>query len=593
MSPNVRCGHGNSPSLALGEAAEYLLRRMIKLRGATLIRGGRALLEGASLTVYPRQKVGLTGANGSGKSSLLALLLERLHLDAGSIELPSSWVIANVAQETPDSTGAALEYVIDGDAELRRIEARIARAEQHHDGARAALLHEQLQAIDGYTARSRAARLLHGLGFSDRDSERPVNELSGGWRVRLGLARALMCRSDLLLLDEPTNHLDLDAVLWLEGWLRAYRGTLLLISHDRDFLDNCVDHIAHIEHRTIRMYAGNYAQFERQRAEHLAQQALAAARQQREVAHIRAFVDRFRAKATKARQAQSRLKTLARMETIAAVQADSPFHFRFLDPGRVATPLLEIEHGRFGYASPPVLREVNLSLVSGDRIALLGRNGAGKSTLIKAIAGLLEPLGGVQRRARGLRIGYFAQHQLEQLERSDHALAHLRRLTATEPEQRLRDFLGQFAFSGDDAARNVATFSGGEKARLALALLIWQRPHLLLLDEPTNHLDLRMRDALTLALQDFAGAVVLVSHDRHLLRATSDRLLLVDAGRVTPFDGDLDDYRTWLLRTDSADASGGSSPGAAANTRSRREQRRTEAQWRSRRQPLTQRQHEL
>jgi ATP-binding cassette subfamily F protein 3 len=401
--------------------------------------------------------------------------------------------------------------------------------------------------------------------------------------MRLNLARALMCRSDLLLLDEPTNHLDLDAVLWLEQWLRDYAGTLLLISHDRDFLDNCAEFIASIEDGTVRLYAGNYAQFERQQAERIARETALAIKQQREVAHVRAFVDRFRAKATKARQVQSRLKALARLETVAASRTDSPFHFTFADPGGSSNPLLEIEEGCFGYGDTTVLEGVRVSLAPGDRVGLLGRNGAGKSTLIRAIAGVMQPKHGRRRPARGLRVGYFAQHQLEQLDPGADALVHLRRLAPQEREQTLREFLGGFGLSGEDALRPLTTFSGGERARLALALLVWRRPHLLLLDEPTNHLDLRMRDALTLALQDYPGAMVLVSHDRHLLRATSDRLLLVDNSAVNAFDGDLDDYRTWLLRgTSEVREHAGRDP----VRQSRREQRRRDAEARTQRRPL-------
>ncbi len=562
------------------------LHPMIRLRNVTLHRGGRSLFENTDLTVYPDHKVGVTGANGSGKSSLFALLLGKLHHETGAVELPRHWTVASVAQEIPATAGPAIDYVMGGDAELRLIEAELVAAAKADDGARLANLHVRYEAIDGYTARNRAAQLLHGLGFSAEEYARPVDAFSGGWRMRLNLAQALMCRSNLLLLDEPTNHLDLDAVLWLERWLRGYSGTLLLISHDRDFLNNAVNHIAHIEQRGITLYTGSYTQFERQRAERMAHQTKAAQKQHQEIAHMRAFVARFRAKATKARQAQSRLKALERMELIAAVHADSPFHFSFRDPGRCANPLLQLENVQVGYDGPPVLDALSLTLAPGDRLGLLGRNGAGKSTLIKLLTGALAPQAGERQEANGLRIGYFAQHQLEQLDPESDALTHLQRLAAQSPEQRLRDFLGSLGFSGDDVLRPAGSFSGGEKARLALALLVWQRPHLLLLDEPTNHLDLRMRDALTLALQDFSGALVLVSHDRHLLRTTTDRLILVAEGRVREFAGDLDDYRDWLLKGEVAANPSQNQPSSTHSAAGRKEKRRNEAQLRARHRPL-------
>lgn len=521
---------------------------MITLRHLSLQRGGRPLFEDVSLTVYPGQKVGVIGANGCGKSSLFALLLGELVQDAGDVELPPGQRIAHVAQETPASDTPAIDYVLQGDPELWEIERQLAQAHDSDDGARIAALHARYEAIHGYTARSRAARILHGLGFAVAEHEKPVNAFSGGWRVRLNLARALFRPSDLLLLDEPTNHLDLDAVLWLEQWLQRYPGTLLLISHDRDFLDNVVDRIAHIEQRRIELYSGNYAQFERQRAERLALQQALYEKQQREIARLRAFVDRFRAKATKARQAQSRLKALDRMELVAAAHADSPFHFEFAAPQKCPNPLLRLEEAAAGYGAAPVLTGVNLTLQPGLRLGLLGRNGAGKSTLIKLLAGVLPPQAGTRSEGHGLVIGYFAQHQLEYLRPDQSPLEHLLRIDPQAPEQELRDFLGGFGFRGDDALRPVAPFSGGEKARLVLALLVRQRPNLLLLDEPTNHLDLEMRDALSLALQEYEGALVVVSHDRHLLRSTTDRFLLVADGGVRPFDGDLDDYRDWLAQ---------------------------------------------
>jgi ATP-binding cassette, subfamily F, member 3 len=550
---------------------------MIRLSQLTLSRGGRALLEHADLTLHAGRRVGLVGPNGCGKTSLFALLGGDLHQEAGDLELPPRLVIARVEQETPALERAAIEFIMDGDPELREVEAALPRAEAAGDGHRLAELHARLEEIGGYSARARAAALLHGLGFTDPDIERAVAEFSGGWRMRLNLAKALMCRSDLLLLDEPTNHLDLDAVLWLEEWLRGYPGTLLLVSHDRDFLDAVVESIVSIEDRRLKLYAGTYSDFERARAEALAQQQAAYARQQREVARVRSFIDRFRAKATKARQAQSRLKALARMELIAAAHADSPFEFGFRPPPSIPDPLLKLEAMAAGYGARSVLSGIELSLEAGARIGLLGRNGAGKSTLVKLLAGELAPLAGRRIEGKDLRIGYFAQHQLEQLRADEGALWHVQRLDTSAREQDLRSFLGGFNFHGDRVLEPVGNFSGGEKSRLALALLVWQRPNLLLLDEPTNHLDLDMRHALTEALQDYEGGLVVVSHDRHLLRTTVERLVLVAGGRVQPFDGDLDDYRDWLAKSR---PSGESEP--IPGEPSRRDQRRIEAETRNR-----------
>ncbi len=568
---------------------------MLTLRQLSLQRGGKPLFDNTSLTVYPGWKVGLIGANGSGKSSLFALLLDELHQDSGDLDRPPRWVVAHVAQETPALTVPALEYVLDGDAELRRIERELHAAEAAHDGARQADCHARFEAIDGYSARARAGKLMNGLGFAPDRLERPAAEFSGGWRVRLNLARALMCRSDLLLLDEPTNHLDLDAVLWLEQWLRAYPGTLLIISHDRDVLDNVVDRIAHIDQCRITLYAGNYAAFEEQRAARLALQQAAYEKQQREIAHLESFITRFRAKATKARQAQSRIKALERMERIAAAHVDSPFEFQFAEPGRLPNPLLAVEKVAAGYGERRVLEQVKLTLHPGTRLGLLGPNGAGKSTLIKLLAGVLPPLSGRIETGQGLAIGYFAQHQLEQLRPDWSALRHLQQLGDRATEQQLRDFIGGFGFNGDRALEPVAPFSGGEKARLALALLVWQRPNLLLLDEPTDHLDLDMRHALTLALQDYQGALIVVSHDRHLLRTVTDEFLLVADGRAQPFDGDLDDYRDWInerQRTASREAESRTT-GNSNSALERREQKRQDAERRQqqaiKRRPLEQR----
>jgi ATP-binding cassette subfamily F protein 3 len=462
--------------------------------------------------------------------------------------MPQHWALAWVEQETVLSNRIAVEYVIDGDAELRRVEAQLQQAELKPEPMLIASCHERLQEIEGYQATSRAARLLAGLGFSEADIRRPLNEFSGGWIMRLNLARALMCRSDLLLLDEPTNHLDLDAVIWLEQWLRRYPGTLLLISHDRDFLDAVVTGVAHIENQHIDLYRGNYSAFEVQRVERLAQQQAAHQKQQQSIAHMQAYIDRFRAQATKARQAQSRIKALERMKLIGPAHVDSPFHFEFRAPKSIPTSLLKLDQVSTGYGDHRVLENIDFSLIPGERIGLLGLNGAGKTTFIKLLADELPAFGGELTRARDLQIGYFAQHQVEQLDLEANALLTLQRLDAKLSEREIRSYLGGFNFRGEKVLQPIVSFSGGQKARLVLALLIWQRPNLLLLDEPTNHLDLEMRLALNQALQGFEGSVILVSHDRHLLRSVCDDLWLVDGGRLQTFDGDLDDYPAWLAR---------------------------------------------
>jgi len=519
---------------------------MILSRNLCFARGGNMLVEDASFQLHPGWKIGLVGANGCGKSSFLALLRGELHAERGDLEWPVRWVVAHVAQDTPALPDAALDFVLDGDVELRVVERDLAAAEAAHDGMKLAELHGRLDEIGGYSARARAAELMHGLGFADADFARPVAEFSGGWRVRLNLGRALMCRSDLLLLDEPTNHLDLDAVLWLEGWLTSYEGTLVMISHDRDFLDAVIGQTLHIENNRMTLYGGNYSTFERTRAERLAVQASMYEAQQREVAHLERYIERFRAKATKARQAQSRIKALERMEMIAAAHVDTPFSFRFRDPEGFSDPLLSVEGAAAGYGERRILERVTLTLRPGARLGLLGRNGAGKSTLVKLLVGELAPLAGERREGRHLAIGYFAQHQVELLRPGESPLQHLVRQEPGTREQELRDYLGGFDFRGDMVSAPCGRFSGGEKARLVLALLIRRRPNLLLLDEPTNHLDLEMREALTLALQETEAGVVVVSHDRHLLRTTCDELWLVADGAVKPFDGDLDDYADWL-----------------------------------------------
>lgn len=523
---------------------------MIQLKSLSLQRGKNLLLDHADLSVHAGQKVGIIGANGAGKSSLFKLLLGELEADTGSLELPRDWQVAHMAQEVSVEDRAAIEYVLDGDAELRQLEGQLADAEAKDEPLRLATLYSEYESIGGYQARSRAEQLLHGLGFTQPECSRPVQSFSGGWRIRLNLAQALMCRSDLLLLDEPTNHLDLDATLWLEQWLKQYAGTLLLISHDRDFLDQVVSYIAHIERAEIHYYRGNYSAFERMRAEKLAQQQAAFTKQQERKAQIEDFVRRFKAKASKAKQAQSRLKELERMEEIAPAHVDSPFDFSFQGEQKMSNPLLNLQEACLGYGETEILTKISLNLQPQMRIGLLGANGAGKSTLIKSLLGHTPLLSGQRTEGENLRIGYFAQHQLESLDLQASAALHLQRLNPQATDQQIRTFLGGFNFHGDQALDPVEQFSGGEKARLALAILAWQRPNLLLMDEPTNHLDLEVRHALTLALQAFPGALILVSHDRHLLRNCVDEFWLVHDGKVDEFDGDLDDYSRWLTDTE-------------------------------------------
>ncbi|GGC03179.1 ABC transporter ATP-binding protein [Oxalicibacterium flavum] len=577
---------------------------MIRFQQVSLMRGVKPLLESVDVTLNPGDKIGLIGANGAGKSSLFAMLRGELHADQGSVDFPARWRVAHVAQETPALDRSAIDYAIDGDTTLRRLEAELAQLESQPDtpenGTRLGELHGALADAGVYTVRSRAEQLLTGLGFSLAQMEQPVASFSGGWRMRLNLAQALMCPSDLLLLDEPTNHLDLDAILWLEDWLKRYEGTLLVISHDRDFLDGVVNVIVHIDERKLKRYSGNYSAFERQRAAQLELQQGMFEKQQRQRAHLQSFIDRFKAKATKARQAQSRMKALAKMEELAPLRAAAEFSFEFREPASAPNPLLVMEDVDAGYRSEDarsgavtekkIVSGINFSLQSGQRIGLLGVNGAGKSTLIKTIATEIAPLNGSAHTGKGLVIGYFAQHQVEMLRHDESPLWHLMRIAPDTREQELRNFLGSFNFDGTMATSSIAPFSGGEKARLALALIVWQRPNLLLLDEPTNHLDLETREALTMALAQFEGTLVLVSHDRHLLRATTDQFLIVADGRLQPFDGDLDDYRDWLFKTKLAgkeavaplpaasEASKESKPAAPAIDR--REQKKLEAEQR-------------
>ncbi len=567
---------------------------MITLLDISLQRGSKPLLENTSLTIYPGQKVGLIGANGSGKSSLFKLLLGQLHTDSGSCNIPKQWRIAHMAQEVRNSDRTAVDYILDGDVELRRLQRAI--DSQQIEGEELAKLYGQMEIVDGYTATARAQQLLHGLGFTPSDEARAVSDFSGGWRIRLNLAQALMCPSDLLLLDEPTNHLDLDTTLWLEKWLQSYPGTLIIVSHDRDFLDNVINYIVSIESHTLIAYNGNYSAFEQQKAQRLAQQQAAFEKQQQRIGEIEKFVRRFRAKATKARQAQSRLKELERMELIAPAHINSPFNFSIPAAEKISTPLLAITDATIGYNNIPLISGLNFSILPESRIGLLGPNGAGKSTLIKTLAGQLPLLKGKRVDGENLAIGYFAQHQLEALDLEASPALHLQRLSPKVSEQAIRSFLGGFGFHGDRAFEVIQHFSGGEKARLALALITWQRPNLLLLDEPTNHLDLEMRHALTIALQGFEGAILVVSHDRHLLRNTVDDFLLVSGGKLEPFDGDLEDYQRWMsCRDQDGQPQQQSSQKRLTDSRTgsqsksdKREQRQAAATRREKLQPLTQ-----
>jgi ATP-binding cassette subfamily F protein 3 len=536
---------------------------MIRFIQVSLMRGTKPLLEQVDVTLNPGDKIGLIGANGAGKSSLFAMMRGELHPDQGEIDFPAKWRVAYVAQETPPLDRAALDYAIDGDVTLRKLEAELARLESEPESSENGIaigeIYSALADADAYTVQSRGEQLLLGLGFTLDQMQQPVASFSGGWRMRLNLAQALMCPSDLLLLDEPTNHLDLDAIIWLEDWLKRYAGTLLIISHDRDFLDEVVNVVVHIDERKLKRYSGNYSSFERQRAAQMILAAGALEKQQRKRAHLESFVNRFKAQASKARQAQSRMKALAKMEELAPLRAAAEFSFEFREPLSAPNPLLVMEDVNAGYAieneqtgeitHKTIVNNIKFSLQIGQRIGLLGVNGAGKSTLIKTIAGELAPLTGDATIGKGLNIGYFAQHQVEMLRHDESPLWHLAKIAPTVREQELRNFLGGFNFPGTMVTSSIAPFSGGEKARLALALIVWQRPNLLLLDEPTNHLDLETREALTEALAQFEGTLVVVSHDRHLLRATTDEFIIVADGKLQPFDGDLDDYKDWLFKT--------------------------------------------
>ncbi len=553
---------------------------MIDLNQIELQRGGKPLLDHADLRINPGEKMALVGANGSGKSSLFALILGRLSLDGGNINIPPDWRVVHMAQELEVSERTALDFVLDGHVRFRELENQLANASDDH---KLATLHASLDDLRAWELPSIAARLLNGLGFESSDHHRTVSDFSGGWQIRLNLAQALMCPSDLLLLDEPTNHLDLDASLWLEQWLQKYSGTLLLVSHDRDFIDSVCDGVVHLEHHKMFRYSGNYSAFERQRSERLSQQQQAFEKQQTEIAHMQKFVARFKAKASKAKQAQSRVKALERMEVIAPAHVDSPFHFTFPEPGRMSDPLLSINEVILGY-DKPVLEGISINIHPGSRLALLGANGQGKSTLVKSLAGEIPLLGGTRTEGEHLHIGYFSQHQMEALDMAASPIVHMQRARPRASEREIRSFLGSFNFRGTQAEDNIRHFSGGEKARLALALVVWQKPNLLLLDEPTNHLDLDMCHALTMALQGYEGAMVLISHDQHLIRNTADQLFLVNGGSMAEFKGDLTDYRNFLLgrpmKTDQVTNSSNS-----GNT-NKKQQRQAAAALRAKRAPL-------
>ena len=567
---------------------------MIVFNNLSLKRAQTELLENANATINPKQKVGLVGKNGCGKSSLFALLKKQLQPESGEVTYPSNWALSWVNQETPALEISALDYVIQGDREYCRLQAELAQANKCNDGNAIARIHDRLDTINAWTIQSRAETLLHGLGFTQAETAQAVKSFSGGWRMRLNLAQALLCPSDLLLLDEPTNHLDLDAVIWLERWLINYQGTLVLISHDRDFLDPIVNKILHIEHQKLNEYTGDYSSFETQRATKLAQQAAMYRQQQQKIAHLQSYIDRFKAKATKAKQAQSRVKALERMELIAPAYADNPFTFAFRPPASLPNPLMMLEQASAGYGTKEsaveILSKIKLNLVPGSRIGLLGKNGAGKSTLIKLLAGELTALSGKVQLAKGVQLGYFAQHQLDTLRAQESALWHMQKLAPEQTEQQVRDYLGSFAFHGDKVNQPVKSFSGGEKARLVLALIVWQRPNLLLLDEPTNHLDLDMRQALTEALVDYEGSLVVVSHDRHLLRNTVEEFYLVHDKQVEEFKGDLDDYQKWLTEQNNQSTIKSAEEKAdtenANSSQNRKEQKRREAELRQQTAPL-------
>ncbi|MDC1149536.1 ATP-binding cassette domain-containing protein [Gammaproteobacteria bacterium] len=519
---------------------------MLSFNNLELVLGGKTLFDDVSLTIHHHQKVGLVGANGTGKTSLFKVIKKEIEVDQSTVSFPNDLRISYLAQEVPASDEIALQYVLSGDYRLIEIQHEIELAEKQEKFELLAELYETYSALDGYSAKSKAEQLMAGLGFKSEDFSKSLKDFSGGWRVRLNLAKTLMQPSDLMLLDEPTNHLDLDAILWLSNWIKSFPGALILISHDRDFLDDCVSSIAHLYRQSIELYSGNFTQFEILRAAKLAEIQSNFIKQQKEVAHMQSFINRFKAKATKARQAQSRVKALEKMELIAPAHIDSPFNFTISETEKISNPLISLSESNLGYDNP-ILSKINLTIAPGDRIGLLGPNGAGKSTLIKSIVGSIPVLDGDREIGSNFRVGYFSQHQVDDLDLSISAFTHIQRLDETKTEKQIRTYLGGFNFKGDKVKDPIHLFSGGEKARLAFAIISYQKPNILLMDEPTNHLDMEMRHALTIALQAFKGAILLISHDRHLLNSSVDHFYLVDNGGVDLFNGDLDDYKNYIL----------------------------------------------
>ena len=519
---------------------------MLSFNNLELVLGGKTLFDDVSLTIHHQQKVGLVGANGTGKTSLFKIIKKEIEVDQSSVSFPTDLRISYLAQEVKGTDEIALDYVLSGDANLIDIQKKIEEAEKEESYDLLGELYAIYSSLDGYSAKSKAEQLMLGLGFTSEDFHKPLKDFSGGWRVRLNLAKTLMQPSDLMLLDEPTNHLDLDAILWLSNWIKSFKGALILISHDRDFLDDCVSYVAHLYRQTIELYSGNYSQFEVLRAAKMAEIQSNYIKQQKEVAHMQSFINRFKAKATKARQAQSRVKALEKMELIAPAHIDSPFNFKISETDKISNPLVSLSQAELGY-SEPVLSEVGFTICPGDRIGLLGANGAGKSTLIKSIVGTLPILNGDRETGTNFRVGYFSQHQVDDLDLSISAFIHIQRLDETKTEKQIRTYLGGFAFKGDKVKDPIRLFSGGEKARLAFAIISYQKPNILLMDEPTNHLDMEMRHALTVAIQTFKGAILLISHDRHLLNSSVDTFYLIDKGSLNIFDGDLDDYKNYIL----------------------------------------------
>ena len=560
---------------------------MLEIKNLTLQRGLKVLLNQATATINPRQRVGLIGKNGTGKSSLFALIKGDITHDAGEISFPKTWKLSAVSQETPSLDTSALDYVLQGDTDLQHFQAALKQAETKNNGIQIAEYHAKLDEIDAYSAPASAAKLLNGLGFSQEEHSKSVKEFSGGWRMRLNLAQALMCRADLLLLDEPTNHLDLETVLWLENHLASLPCIQIIISHDRDFLNATTTHTIELANQKLNTYSGNYDFYLNERAQRLANHQSAYTKQQEKIKHLQSFIDRFKAKATKATQAQSRMKALAKLERIAPAHLDSEFSFEFDQPTHLPNPLLKMDKVSLGYGNTTILKNISLSLENGARFGLLGVNGSGKSTFIKSLSGSLKPLSGQIVQSDKLNIGYFAQHQLDTLRNDQSPVWHIQQLSPDVREQEIRNFLGGFHFIGDMATQKIEPFSGGEKARLALAILVWQKPNLLLLDEPTNHLDLDMRHALTVALQSFQGAMILVSHDRSLIESTTDQFLLIDSGSLKTFDGDLNDYRAYRLAQIQKN-NAANTPTASSQSQNRKDIKRLEAQIRQERAKRTQ-----